>query len=277
MKPKLPGAILYYVAAGSISLLFILPLIWMFSASLRQPGLPPPRTIEWIPNPLAWQNYRLIFEIIPLKRYILNSSLVAGMAIPLTLLTASLAGFGMAQLSAGRRGILLTISVGLLMLPITALWLTRYLLFSRLGITDSYLALIAPAFMGTSPLFILLFYWSFRRIPGEVLESARLDGAGGFAAWWRVALPQTRPTIIVVTILTFMHYWNDFINPLLYLKSQSLYTLAIGLQQLQQLDKTNWPILLAASTVMVIPSLVLFIILQPFFLSDERLSGLIGH
>ena len=269
--------ILYYAVAGLVSLLFVLPLIWMLSASLRQPGLPPPRTIEWIPNPLTWTNYKTIFEMIPLGTYILNSMIVAGLAIPLTLLTASLAGFGIAELGQPVRGLAVTLTVGLLMMPATAFWLTRYVLFSRLGITDSYLALIAPALMGTSPLFILLFYWTFRRIPMEVFESARMDGAGAFKIWWHIALPQSRATSVAVTLLTFMFYWNDFINPLLYLKSQQLYTLAVGLQQLQQLDKTNWPILLAAAAVMTIPTLIVFGILQRFFLSDERLSGLIGR
>lgn len=268
---------LYYALSGALALLFLTPLVWMFSASLRQPGLPPPRVMEWLPSPLAWGNYRRIFEIIPLGSYLLNSCLVAGMAIPLTLLSASLAGFGMAQLGARTRSWLLRLTVGLLMLPITALWLTRYLLFSWLGLTDSHLALIAPALMGTSPLFILLFYWAFRRIPAEVFESARLDGAGAFSVWWQIALPQARPAALVVSILTFMTYWNDFINPLLYLKSQRLYTLAVGLQQLQQLDSTNWPILMAASTVMLLPSLLLFAVLQPFFLSEKRLAGLFGR
>jgi len=275
--PKRLQTALYYITATGISLVFILPLVWMISASLRQTGQPPPRGIEWIPNPIMWDNYRRIFEIIPLIRYILNSLVVAGSAIPITLLTASLAGFGMSQLGTPKRSLLLTITVGLLIVPVTSLWLTRFLLFSWLGLIDNPLALIAPALMGSSPLFILLFYWTFRRIPAEVYESARLDGAGAFSTWWYVALPQSRPTAISVTILTFMFYWNDFINPLLYLKSEKFYTLAVGLQQLQQLDNTNWPILMAASAVMIIPTLILFTILQPNFLSDERLSGLIGH
>lgn len=277
MPSKTLKALLYYSVSGLVALLFILPLIWMISASLRQPGLPPPRTIEWLPNPVTWTNYKTIFEIIPLGKYIINSIVVAGLAIPLTLLTASLAGFGIAELSQPARSFAVALTVGLLMLPVTAFWLTRYILFSQLGITDSYLALIAPALMGTSPLFILLFYWTFRRIPLDVIESARLDGAGAFTTWWKIALPQSRATSVAVTILTFMFYWNDFITPLLYLKSQNLYTLAVGVQQLQQLDKTNWPILLAAAAVMTIPTLILFSILQRFFLSDERLSGLIGR
>jgi multiple sugar transport system permease protein len=265
---------IYYFLAISVSLIFILPLFWMISASLRLPGMPPPRSIEWIPSPISWENYQTIFEILPLGKYVFNSLFVSLVAIPVTLLVSSLAGFGMSQLRYKERKLLLALNIGLLALPITALWLTRYILFSWFGITDSYLALLAPAFMGTSPLFILLFYWTFHRIPAEIIESARLDGADVYSIWWRIALPQAIPAVIVVSILTFMYNWNDFINPMLYLRSQNLYTLAVGLQQLQQLDKTNWPLLIAASVVMTLPPVLLLLFLQRYFFSDEQLDEL---
>src|SRR5688572_32464227 len=121
---------IYYLAAIAISLLFILPLCCMISASLRLPGMPPPRSIEWIPSPISWGNYKTIFEILPLGKYIFNSLFVSLLAIPITLLISSLAGFGMSQLRYKERKLLLALNIGLLALPITALWLTRYILFS---------------------------------------------------------------------------------------------------------------------------------------------------
>lgn len=271
------GRLSFHGAAIFLTFVGLLPLIWMVSASLRQPGLPPPRTIEWIPRPLAWSNYTRIFEILPFGRYVVNSLLVAGLALPVTILTASWAGFGISQLDKRVRDRLLILSVGLLMVPITALWLTRFVLFKWLGLVNTYGALVAPAIMGSSPLFVLLFYWTFRRMPAELLESARLDGADAWTVWRHIAFPLARPTIVAVGILTFLLYWNDFINPLLYLKSQELYTLAVGLQQLQQLDKTNWPLLMAASVVMTAPTVLLFFIVQRFFLQESRLSGIYGR
>jgi len=269
MKPsRLWSQASFYLVATLVALPFVLPLAWMISSSLRTPGLPPPRGVEWIPQPLAWGNYTAIFRMIPLARYIFNSLLVSSLAVVITLLVASWAGFGMAQLGPRARRRLLAISVGLLMVPITALWLTRFVLFDVLGWIDTYLALLAPALMGSSPLFVLLFYWAFRRLDPETYEAARLEGAGPWMIWWRVGLPQVRPTIAAVASLTFILYWNDFINPLIYLKSQSLYTLAIGLQQLQQLDRTNWPLLLAAALVMTLPVVLLFIITQRYYLQD---------
>lgn len=178
----------------------------------------------------------------------------------------------MAQLGPLARRRLVVFSVGLLMVPLTALWLARFVLFARLGWTDSYLALLAPALMGSSPFFVLLFYWAFRRLPVELFEVARLEGAGPFTVWRRIALPLTRPTTAAVAVLTFILYWNDFINPLLYLKSPQLYTLAIGLQQLQQLNRTNWPLLLAGSVVMTLPIIILFLLVQKHLLAEVQVN-----
>jgi multiple sugar transport system permease protein len=153
------------------------------------------------------------------------------------------------------------------MIPVTAFWLTRFLLFSKIGITNSRFALITPALMGTSSLFILLFYWTFRRTDRAVFESAELDGANLIQTWWHIAIPLARPALMAVSMLSFLFYWNDFINPLLYLRSQTLYTLPVGLLQLQEMDKTNWSLLMAASVVVTIPSLIVFSVLQRSLLS----------
>ena len=275
-KRRLGRTLIFHAVSWCILIVFVLPLVWMVSASLRQTGLAPPRTIEWIPNPIAWGNYAHLFRLLPLGRYVLNSFTVSLLAVPLTLATASWAGFAMAQLSARGRERMMTFSLIVLMIPITAVWLTRYVLFAWVGLVDTYLALLAPGVMGSSPLFILLFYWAFRRIPAELYEAARLEGAGAFAIWWRVGLPLAGATMVAVSLLAFILYWSDFITPLLYLKSQDLYTLPIGLRQLQEMDRTNWPLLMAGSVVMTAPVIVLFLIVQRFFLQESRLAGIYG-
>jgi multiple sugar transport system permease protein len=247
--------------------LFFLPLLWMFSVSLRSPGLPLPREIEWIPPAPTFSNYTRIFNILPYGQYILNSFIVTLSGVLLTLITASWAGFGMSLLGKRARLRLLVLSAILQMIPVTAFWLTRFLLFARIGITNSRLALIAPALMGTSSLFILLFYWTFRRTDRAVFESAGLDGASLFQTWWHIAIPLARPALMAVGMLAFLFYWNDFISPLLYLRSQTLYTLPVSLLQLQEMDKTNWPLLMAASVVMTFPALIVFAVLQRSLLS----------
>ncbi|MBI5943099.1 MAG: carbohydrate ABC transporter permease [Chloroflexi bacterium] len=242
--------------------LFLLPLLWMFSASLRSPGLIPSRGLEFLPEAPTFANYARIFEILPFGRYLFNSLFISIAGVLLTLLTASLAGFGMSLLGKRARFRLLILSGILQMIPVTAVWLTRFLLFAWLGITNSRLPLLAPALMGTSPLFVLLFYWTFRRVDRSVFETAELDGANLFQVWLRIALPLARPALMAVGMLSFLFYWNDFITPLLYLRSQTLYTLPVGLLQLQEMDKTNWPLLMSASVVMTVPALVVFSFLQ---------------
>jgi multiple sugar transport system permease protein len=259
----------YHLLALLISLLCLLPLLWMLAASLRQTGTPLPRTLDIFPWPPAWENYARIFQIVPLGRYLLNSIFVVVVAVPLTLLTASWAGFGMSQLPRRARTRLLVLSILLQMMPITALWLTRFLLFSWIGLTNSHLALIAPALMGASPLFVLLFYWSFRRVPLAQYESARLDGASPLTTWRRIGLPQVRPALLAVALLAFLLFWNDFINPLLYLKSTRLYTLPVGLMQLQELDRSNWPLLMAASALVTLPPVGVFLWLQRALLGES--------
>ncbi len=256
-----------------VAAVFLLPLLWMITASLREPGLPPPRTVEWLPTSPSPDNYGAVFELLPFGRYLLNSLAVVGLAVPLTIITASMAGFAMALLERRSRSALVVLSVALLLVPITALWLTRFLLFSWVGLTDSLLALLVPALSGSSPLFVLLYYWTFRRMSVGIFEMAHLDGAGVFTVWRRIALPNALPTGVAVAVLTFILYWSDFISPLLYLRSQDLYTLPLGLRQLQQLDPTDWPLLMAGAVMLTVPAVLFFLVVQHLFLGDRGLSG----
>lgn len=251
---------------------FLLPLLWMITASLRGPGLAPPSTIEWIPPAATSANYGTVFELLPFGRYLLNSVVVVALAVPLTIVTASMAGFAMALLERRVRGALLVLSVALLLVPVTALWLTRFLLLSWIGLTDTLGALVLPALAGSSPLFVLIYYWTFRRAHPEVFEMAHLDGAGPLGTWWRVAMPNAWPSTVAVAVLTFILYWNDFISPLLYLRDQDLYTLPLGLRQLQQLDPTGWPVMMAGAVMLTLPAVLFFLVVGRLFLGERGLG-----
>lgn len=260
----------FHAAALCVTFVFASPAIWVMMASLWPPGAPPSSAFDWLPGSFAWSNYLRLFDLLPLERYLLNSMIVAALAVPLTIVIASWAGFAMAQLPASTRNALVACAIMVRMTPITALWLTRFLVLNELRLTDTYAALLAPVWMGSSPLFVLIFYWSFRRIPTEVIESARLDGLGALSIWSRIAMPLARPATGAVSVLTFVQYWSDFINPLLYLKSESRYTLAVGLRILQQMDITNWSLLMAGAALMTAPIVVLFIVAQRAFWAEEQ-------
>jgi len=268
---RVGGALRAHALPLLVAVVFLLPLYWMVSASLRQPGLAPPRTIEWLPDPIVPANYAAVFGILPFGRYLLNSLLVVAVAVPVTIVVASMAGFAIASLPRGPRATLVVVSLALLMVPVTGLWLTRFLVLRWVGLVDDLAALVVPAFMGTSPLFVLLFYWTYRRIPVELFEQARLDGAGAFSAWRRVAQPLAIPTSIAVAILAFLFYWSDFVGPILYLRSQDLYTLPLGLRQLQQLDRQDWPMLMVGAVLLAAPAILFFLVLQARFLGRVRL------
>lgn len=260
-----------------VTAVFLLPIYWIFMASLRQRGLPPPTSIEWLPSSPTLANYPFIFDLLPMAKYIRNSLIVVAVAVPITLYVASLAGFGMAQEDDLWRRRLLVASVALLMVPGASVWLFRFQILRWFGLLDTLWALIVPAFAAGNPLFVLLFFWSYRRIPVDMIEAARLDGASAWVIWWRLARPLAHSTAVTVIVLSFVMYWSDFVSPVLYIYRTDLYTLPIGLQILKQLDPTNWPLLMAAAAVMTFPVLILFSFLQRSFLSDLSIANLMEH
>lgn len=266
-----------YGLAIVITVLFAIPLIWMFSTSLRPNLLPPATQIELIPPGFSFDNFLNVFKVVEMGRFLRNSIGVLIVAVPLTLLVASLAGFAMAQLSPNVRGILIAVSVAAMLVPPIALWLTRFLVYKWIGILDTPLVLIIPALMGTSPLFVLLFAWAFARVPREIYEQGRVDGASVWRIWWSLGLPLVRPIALGVALLATRFYWSDFINPLLYVNNSQFHTMPVGVQALEQMDRTNWPLLMAGSVILTLPVLLIFIVAQRYFFQEERQRGWIEH
>lgn len=248
-----------------VALVFLLPLLWLAGAALHPPGVPLPTSLQLLPAQPTLRNFARVWELVPIGRFTLNSLLVVAMAVPLTLVTASWAGLGMARLprSSQRRWVIISLAV--LMIPGIALWSTRFFIYEQLGWIDTYLALIAPALMGTSPFYVLMYYRAFRRIPAAIYDSARMDGAGVLQLWWLVAAPMARPTTVGVALLAFIFYWGDYINPLLYLSSTRMYTLPVALQLFQQLSRSDWALLMAAACWAAALPVLLFIVAQPYF------------
>ena len=151
------------------------------------------------------------------------------------------------------------------MVPGIALWSTRFLIYRQLGWYDTVWALVAPAWMGTSPFYVLMFYRAFRRIPAGIFDAARMEGAGVLQTWWSIVLPMARTTAVAVSLLTFVFYWGDFISPLLYLRTGSRYTLPVALQTLQQLSRSDWALMLAAAVWTMIVPIGLFLLLAAHF------------
>lgn len=277
MKTTVIFRALKILAGLLIAITMILPFIWMLSTSIRPPGVVPPRTLELLPDPRDWTNYREVFRIVPFGRMLGNSLIVSGIAVPVSVLCASLAGFVFVLVAPRSRTWLVGAALVAAMIPTTAFWVSRFVIFSHLGMIDTWWPLILPALIGTSPLFAVVFYWTFRGIPAGVLEAARLDGAGPFRIWATIALPLTRPVTIAITLIVFRMNWNNFSDPLIYIQSTSRQTLPFALSALHQLAPTDWPLLMAASVILTAPAVVLFVIGQRFFTNVDRGAGWLGN
>ncbi len=261
--------VLRWAIRSLVALIFLLPLLWILTAALHPLGRPLPQRLWLLPVGLDTGNFWRIWQLLPLGHFTLNSLLVVLLAVPLTLLVASWAGYGMARLPLSSQRWLLAISVAVLMVPSLALWMPRFLIYKQLGWLDSIWALIAPVWMGTSPLYVLLFYRAFRRIPAELYDAARVDGAGVVQTWAVIGLPLVRPTVVGVGVLSGVFYWGDFLSPLLYLRSERWTTLPVALQLLGQLSRSDWPLLMAGAVFVAAIPIGLFVLCQRFIVSSQ--------
>ena len=265
------------VLAGFVALVFLLPLWFMASESLREPGTPPPRAPELLPSSVSTASYDRAFELVDLGRFALNSLAVAALTVPPAVLFASWAGFAILLVGGRTRALLVALSFASLMVPLTALLVPRFTLFRWLGLTDTWVPLVAPALLGLSPFYVLLFYWSFRRLPPELFEAARLEGVAPLGMWRRLAMPLVRPVTVAVALLAFIASWSNFLDPLIYLFDADLYTLPLGLRSLSVLDRTNYPVLLAGAVVATAPVVLVFAVAQRYFLHEDRGAGWLGR
>ena len=252
--------------------LFLLPLLWAGLAALRPAGTP--LSAPLLAGRPTLDAFARLFDVILIWRFTANSLVVVALAVPLTLLTASWAGFAMARLPRPSQRRWVVISLMALMVPGVALWSSRFLIYSRLGIIDTVWALVAPAFMGSSPFYVLIFYRAFRRIPPAIYDAAQLDGADVLATWGRVALPIARPSAAAVAALTFVAYWGDSLSPLLYLRDVGNFTLPVGLQLVQQLGRSDYPLLMAGAVWATVAPLLLVVVAVTVVALAERRRAL---
>ncbi len=268
---------IWYVILGFFALVLGLPLIWLISTSLKtgpQTFLMPPR---WIPQPVVWANYPQAFQAVPFDHYFWNTFQIVVFATLGTLLTSSMAAFAFARLRFPYRNALFLLVLSTIMLPSIVKLIPTFIVFRWLGWINTLLPLIVPYWLGGSAFFIFLFRQFFMTIPYELDEAARMDGAGNYRIYWSILLPLSKPIIATVAVFSFINHWNDFFEPLIYLQSPSKWTMAIGLLGFKDLYATSWNLMMAASTAMILPLLVLFFFAQRYFVSGIQMSGIAGR
>lgn len=257
----------------AVALLFLIPLLWMISSSLKsnyQIFEIPPR---WIPNPPRWENYREALTVLPFHTYILNTAIISTLTIIGHLLSCTLIAYAFARLRARGRDLLFVVMLATMMLPYPVTMVPLYVLFQRLGWINTFLPLTVPAFLG-SPFYIFLLRQFFLGIPRDFEDAARMDGANLLQILWQIMLPLALPAMATVAIFTFQASWNDFLAPLIYLQKPDLYTVTLGLQFFRSTYTTNWALLMAASLVTVLPVVAVFFVAQRYFIEGITLSGI---
>ncbi|MEH1100817.1 carbohydrate ABC transporter permease [Micromonospora sp. CPCC 205561] len=261
------------LGAAFVLLVFVPPLLLLVSGSLTEPGLPPPPTPRLVPEPVSTTGYQQAVELGGLLRASLNSVLVAVVAVPLSVLVASLAGFALARVAPRVTGVVVAASLVALMVPATALLVPRFAIFRVLGLTDTLVPLVAPALLGTSPLYVLVYYLAFRALPADLYDACLVADLSPARTWWRVALPLARPVTAGLTALTFVLTWSNFLDPLVYVYDRELFTLPLALRSLSVLDPTNFPVFLAGAVLATVPALAVFVLAQRRFLHHDDPTG----
>lgn len=254
----------------------LVPLYWLVRSSLMSMSqifqMPP----IWIPNPPRFSNYIKALSAVPFDRYYLNSALIALGVVSGTLITSSLSAYAFARLRWKGRNVMFSCLIAGMMLPFAVTMIPQFVGWSRLGFVNTYVPLIAPAWFGGGAYFIFLLRQFYMTIPRELDESAFVDGASYIQILLHILLPLTKPALVVVGLFSFMNCWNDFLGPLIYLNSSSKYTVSLGLRMFQGLYNAEWHLMMAASTVALLPVVIVFFIGQRYFIEGITLTGIKG-
>lgn len=257
---------------------FMLPLIVMISTSFKSfneiNSYPP----TFLPNTWLPENYlnAWSFPNTDFPRWTMNTIIILAASLPGVLLTSSLCAYGFARLRFPGRNAWFLAVLASIMLPPQVTLIPLYILFYRLGWLDSFLPLVVPPWFGGGALNIFLIRQFFMQIPRDLDEAALIDGASHFTIWRKIYLPLSRPVMVTVALLTILTTWNDFLGPLIYLTSPRNYTLALGLNMFQGLFITRTDYIMAISSLMVIPMILLFIFAQRYIVRGFVTSGLKG-
>ncbi|MEM3423947.1 MAG: carbohydrate ABC transporter permease [Nitrososphaeria archaeon] len=246
----------------------------MVSTSLKSYGEVFKIPIVWIPRPPRWKNYYAALTFVPFRIYFKNSLLITLPSVFGILLTSSLVAFGFARTRFWGRNFWFIVLLASMMLPGQVTLIPIYLIFKNLKWLDTFLPFIVPAYLGGGPFYIFLLRQFFMTIPIELDQAAMVDGCGYFGIFWHILLPLIKPPLIAITLFSFIGYWNDYFGPLIYLHSVKKYTVGLGLTLFQGTYFNAWHYLMAASLVVMLPCIILFILGQKYFIQGIVLTGL---
>lgn len=273
---KTVGRAAVYLLCLLGSAVMLIPLAWLIRSSvmdISQIFVFPP---EWKPDPLVLENYPNALSAEPFFLYFRNTMTILVPVVIGTVVTSALAAFGFARLQWKGRDAVFSVLMSTLMLPAVVTLIPTFIVWSKLGLVNTFVPLILPAWFGGGIFNIFLLRQFFRSIPRDLDESAHIDGANPLQVLWYIIVPLSRPALITVAIFSALGVWNDFLGPLIYLNDSNKFTLAIGLNSFVSTYSSQWQLMMAASVVVIVPALILFFVAQRYFVEGITLTGMKG-
>jgi ABC-type glycerol-3-phosphate transport system permease component len=269
-----------YLVTLALGLVFLFPGLWTLLSSLKTSGeiysFPP----TLLPADPQWSNYAEVVTRVPFLRWAWNSLVVALLATIGAVLSASIVAYSFARFEYPGRDLVFVVTLSTMMLPVEVTLIPQYLLFNRLDWLDSFKPLIVPAWLGGGAFYIFLLRQFLMTIPRELDDAAVIDGAGSFRVLWQILLPLCRPGLATAAVISFIHEWDAFLVPLIYLNSTTNFTLGLGLRYFVQLSGSEKEpqehLLMAASSLVIAPLILLFFCAQRYFVRGIVMSGIKG-
>jgi multiple sugar transport system permease protein len=265
-----------YVVLVLASAAFVLPLLWMLTTSLKDASSVlefPPR---FLPDEFNWQNYPDAWTAMPFNRFLWNSIVVTVLSVVGNLVSCILPAYAFARLRSRLSGVMFAAMLATMMIPGQVTLVPRFLLFSQLGLVDSYWPLVLPNFFGMA-FFIFLLRQFFSTIPQELVDSARIDGAGELRILWRIMIPLSKPAIATVTLMSFISTWGEYLDPLIYLRSTEKFTIPLGIALFRGEHDDQYHLMMAVSAIVLAPIIVVFLAAQKYFIRGMALTGIAGR
>ncbi len=271
---RLLGHALAYALMIAGAVVTLLPFLWMVSTSLNElenvGSLPP----QWIPDPVVLHNYGDVWDQLPFGNFLFNSTYITLLNVIGQLLVCSLSAYAFARLEFRGRDKLFYLYLATMMIPGQVTLIPAFVLMRWLSWIDSPLALIVPGLGSAFGIFLLRQF--FLTIPKELEDAARIDGYGLWGIYWHIILPLSRPALATLAVFTFLGSWNDFLWPFVVINTPERMTLPVGLSFLSQNHSTQWPQLMAGSTISLIPVVLVFLLAQRYFVEGITVTGLKG-
>lgn len=273
-KKELISKILIYTMLIALTLLMLIPFVWMISASLQLSKDVFKYPFEWIPSKPVWKNYLDIWTTIPLATFVFNTTKLTVIITLLQLFTSSFAAYAFSKLEFKFRDVLFLSYIATIAIPWQVYMVPQFIMMRGLHLNDTHLSLILlQAFSAFGVFLIRQFYMS---IPNSLIEAARIDGYSEYKIYVNIMLPLAKPALSTLTIFTFVGVWNDFMGPLIYINSEKLKTIQVGLRMFISQYSAEYSLIMAASLISLIPVLIIFLSLQRFFVEGVASTGVKG-